>query len=207
MQGEMRQSGPAQRARRQSRAQQVQKRRFTLSVCLLCMVVVVTAVASYSSRAEAASDTAVTSPSVMTDTSTSTAIDPSSATYVAELVSGPDDFTSGQAVFTLDYDAATETISYSLDITSPLANPSVATICQGDPGQIGTAVFTIFAGPTIAGNFSGVLSQGDIAASSLTGSLAGGQLCDLVSLLNEGKAYVTIGTASAPLDAIRGQIQ
>ena len=41
---------------------------------------------------------------------------------------------------------------------------------------------------------------------SLTGSLEGGTLGDLIALIKDGKAYVSVGTTQTPVDRIRGQI-
>ncbi len=207
MQGALRQDRQSANHLRRTRAQQVQSRRFTLVVCLLALSVVVTAVGSYSARAEASSDAATPAPA----DSTGTPVDPTanlvSATYTAELRGDYNNVGSGRALLTLDYDADLETLSYVLEITSPLGSPSVAAICQGSPGQAGTTVFTIFAGPTVAGDFSGTLSQGEVAASDLVGPLQGSRLADLALMLSRGEAYATIGTASVPVDAVRGQIR
>lgn len=207
MQGESRQGRQGSHQRSRTRAQQVHNRRFALAVCVLALAVVVTAIASYSSRAEASSDSAA---NVSEDTVTTT-LDPMSglvtATYTASLTGDYDKVGSGRAVLTLHYDANFETLSYVLDIVSPLGSPGVATICQGHPGEIGTTVFTIFAGPTVAGNFSGILAQGYVDASDLVGTLQGKGLADLALLLKNGEAYATMGTASLPIDAVRGQIQ
>jgi len=130
----------------------------------------------------------------------------STASYVAELRDDSAGSDSPRALFRLNYSALDGAVSFSLEIDSPLANPSVATICQGSPGESGSTLVTLFAGPTIAGNFTGILAQGQITASDLVGSLRGQELTDLILLVKEGGAYATVGTASIPIDAIRGQI-
>lgn len=225
MQGEIRS--------RRTRAQQVHNRRFALAVCLLSIVVVITAAASHTSRASAslvsastqtASDGAAlaAAESDALQAVTAAAPDPvaspdyaalpdpaaslSSATYVAELRNTSAGSESPRALLRLNYDALDGTVSFSLEIDSPLANPSVAAICQGSPGQSGRTLVTVFAGPAIAGNFSGILAQGDIVASDLVGPLQGQELTDLILLVKEGDAYATVGTTSIPIDAVRGQI-
>jgi hypothetical protein len=196
------------RRRRVSRAERVQTRRFALAVCLLALLVVITAVASYSTRAEA---TTPEPSSTVSDASPSTTIDPAalliSATYTAELRGSDSGSASPHGFLTLRYDADAQTIAYKLQIITSLQTPCVAAICQGPPGQSGGTVFTLFPGPAIAGNFSGVLAEGQIYAADLVGSLKDSRLADLVLLIESGKAYATVGTASRPIDAIRGQIR
>jgi hypothetical protein len=210
MQAERRHGRRASLRRRTSRAEQVQIRRLVLCVCLLASMVVITAVASYSSRVEAA--TPETSATVF-EATPSTTLDPAvllvSATYTAELRGGGSGSLSGdpRAFLTLRYDAGAQTITFKLQITSSLQVPCVAAICRGRPSQSGSTVFTLFPGPAIAGNFSGVLAEGQIDAADLVGSLKGSRLADLILLIESGKAYATIGTASQPAGAIRGQIK
>jgi hypothetical protein len=209
MQADMRYGRRAPARRRRSRTEQVQNRRFVLAVCLLALMVVVTAAVSYSSRAEA---TRKTTP-VASSRATATTLDPAaslvSATYTAELQGDAAGSASKdpRALLTLAYDAAAQTLSYELRVTSPLTTPCVAAICQATPGQGGATLFTMFPGPAVAGNFSGILSEGGIAAEDLVGPLKGGRLTDLILLFRSGGAYATIGTASHPVDAIRGQIK
>ena len=136
-----------------------------------------------------------------------------SGIYTAELTgaeSVPPVTTQAAATLTLTYDAETEKLSYELRITSPLTNPSVAAIYEGAPGTSGTAVYTLFAGPTEEGLFEGVLAGGNpedvIIDADLVGTLQGKTVADLIALIKEGEAYVSIGNESHPVDAIRGQI-
>jgi hypothetical protein len=170
-------------------------------------MVVATAAASYSSRAAAETQAQGAGTAGVSTTS----LDPDaalvSASYEAELTDGTQDPGSPHAVLRLDYDASTRSVLYCLEMTSALPNPSVAAICQGRPGQSGMTVFTVFAGPTISGRFSGILAQGEIAAADLVGPLRGHRVTDLILLVKEGGAYATVGTAAVPIDAIRGQIE
>jgi hypothetical protein len=187
----------------------VHNRRLVLTVCLLALMVVITAAASYSSRAEATPET----PPTASGESTATTLDPAaslvSAIYTAEMTAAGMGSARGDptALLTLEYNATTQTLSYKLKVTSPLNTPCVAAIYQGAPDRNGTTVFTMFPGPAVAGNFSGVLAEGNIAADDLVGPLNGGKLTDLVLLLKSGGTYATVGTASNPVDAIRGQIK
>ena len=195
-------------ARRHLREKRAQQRRFFLVVGVLAVTVIATAATSYASRAEAVPDTPVVEQGASTTT-----LDPAatlvSATYEAELKASGSGSTLGSApaVLTIQYDAVAQSVSYKLDITSPLANPCVAAISQGTPGHSGGTVFTIFPGPAVSGNFSGILSQGAITTADLVGPLKGRRLTDLVLLIKAGGAYVSVGTVSHPIDALRGQIK
>ena len=209
MQAKRLHSRHASSQRRRTRAEQVQNRRFVLSVCLLALMVVITAAVSHSSRAEASPKNAPAVSHAATTTTLDAAAGLVSARYTAELKAGDSGSASGgpRALLTLDYDAAAQTVTYRLQITAPLANPSTATICRSVSGQSDAAVFMMFSGPTIAGNFSGVLTEGTITAEELVGPLKGSRLADLVLLIRAGGAYATIGTPSQPVDALKAQIK
>jgi hypothetical protein len=208
MQGDVRHARRSTPCRRKSRAEQVHTRRLVLTVCLLALMVVITAAVSYSSRAEATPDTASTAPNKTTATTVDPAASLVSAIYTAEMVVSGSSPGSGEpkALLTIEYNSIAQTLSYKLQVTSPLNTPCVAAIYQGSPGLSGSTVYAMFPGPAIAGNFSGILAEGIIAADDLVGPLMGGKLTDLVLLLKSGEAYAAIGTASNPVDAIRGQI-
>jgi len=132
-----------------------------------------------------------------------------SASYNAELTgdqSLPPVRTAATGLLTLTYDAETEEFSYVLEVTHSITNPSVATIYEGTAGASGTAVYTLFAGPMKEGTFVGTLAEGLIFGEDLIGPLSGGTVADLIALIKEGNAYVSIGNQSHPVDAIRGQI-
>lgn len=196
-----RRSAPT-RARR-TRAQQAQHRRFVLVVCLLVLMVVITAVATHSCKEEG-----IAGRSPSGSTTTSTALPLVSAIYTAQLTPGESQptATTPVAVLTLDFDATAGTLAYRLEVTTQLADPSIAAICQGSPGAHGATLFTLFPGPSVAGDFSGVLAEGTISAVDLVGPLQGATLEDLVRLMEDGGVYATIGTRQFPIDAVRGQI-
>ena len=203
MRRQMHAGRPTGASTRRSRGEQVHRRRFVLIVSSLALMVVITAAASYSSEEEVLAKLAPTD----STTGQTPQVSLASGTYVADLT-GPASGSGAAkiAVLTLEYDAETSTLSYALDVTAELANPSVAAICQGSPGANGTTVVTLFPGPTLTGSFSGVLAAGTLAAEDLVGPLRSGTVTDLVRLVDAGTAYVTIGTTGFPIDAVRGQI-
>ncbi len=166
-------------------------------------MIVITAVSAHSCRQETVVRHA---PSASTTTSTAPPL--VSANYTAQLTPPESQpaATTPVAVLTLDFDAAAGTLAYRLEVTTQLADPSIAAICQGTPGANGATVFTLFPGPSVAGDFSGVLAEGAILAADLVGPLQGAALEDLVRLIRDGGVYATIGTRQFPIDAVRGQI-
>lgn len=191
-----------QRAR-QIRAEQVQRRRMALFICLLALIVLIVVLALTCGGGD---NTSATSTSTSQETNTTLL----SSAFTAELTgdeSVPKVTTTASATLTLDYDAETEVMSYVLTITRALTFPSDATIYAGEPGSSdGAAVYTLFAGPMEEGSFTGRLAEGTIVEQDLTGPLRGKTIADLIALLDEGGAYVSIGNKSHPVDAIRGQI-
>ncbi len=195
---------PTDRQRaRQLRAEQVQRRRMALFICLLGLIVLIVILAITCSG-DGGTSVTTTEPSETTSTSLT------SATYSAELTgaeSVPPVETAAAATLTLTYDAQTEELSFVLEITSNLTNPSVAAIYQGSSGTSGSPVYMLFVDPSPdEGSSLGELASGTIIEQDLIGPLQGGTITDLIALIQEGGAYVSIGNTSHPVDAIRGQI-
>ena len=115
--------------------------------------------------------------------------------------------TGSTGKLTLTYDPTALTLKFTLTVDG-LSKPSNAAIYEGPAGATGTAVYVLFAGPAKTGtSFKGELASGTVEAGKLTGSLAGGTMGDLVALIQAGNAYVSVGNASHPVDAIRGPIK
>lgn len=187
---------------RRRRAQQVQRRRLVLSICVLGLIVLVVGLVVGLSGGPEGADTASST------TAESTATPLVAATYNAELTgaeSVPSVTTKATGSLTLTYDPDTAALTFVLDING-LTNPSLAAIYEGVEGARGIAVATLFAGPPIEGLFAGVLAEGSIDETQLTGGLTGKTVADLVTLIESGNAYVSVGNTSHPVDAIRGQI-
>lgn len=190
-----------ERARqRRLRQQQIQRRRTVLGVCLLGLIVLIVVLALTCSGGEE-------TPGV-TETTTPEATLPS-AVYGATLTgseSVPPVETAATASLTLTFDGEENKLTYVLEVTSAITNPSSAVIYQGSPGASGSAVYLLYTGPMKEGSFIGVLAEGEILETDLIGPLRGGSIADLIALIESGKAYVSIGNKSHPVDAIRGQI-
>ena len=185
---------------RRQRSAQVQRRRLVLLAIVVVVIVVIVALA-----ARSCGDDGTAGSSTTETTGTGSA----SSSYTAELTgagSVPAVETRATAILTLDYDSAAKEMAYTLELTYQISNPSLATIYEGLPGEHGVAVCTLFAGPAKEGNFDGMLAEGTILKDDLIGTLEGGTVADLAALIEEGKAYVSIGNESHPVDAIRGPI-
>lgn len=91
-------------------------------------------------------------------------------------------------------------------MVSNITDATAAHIHQGVMGVNGPIVANLFTGPTKTGLFSGVLAEGVIRASDLTGPLAGQPLSSLIDLLRNGGAYINVHTVNNPNGEIRGQV-
>ena len=98
-----------------------------------------------------------------------------------------------------------QTINYQLSVND-LVNVTQAHIHRGEEGENGKIVVTLYNTTMPTGPMSGLLSQGNITAANLVGPLAGQQLTDLTSIMDNGTAYVNVHTKDFPLGEIRGQI-
>ena len=98
-----------------------------------------------------------------------------------------------------------QTINYQLSVND-LVNVTQAHIHRGEEGENGKIVVTLYNTTMPTGPMSGLLSQGNITAANLVGPLAGQQLTDLTSIMDNGTAYVNVHTKDFPDGEIRGQI-
>ena len=131
------------------------------------------------------------------------------ATHTAELTGAdnvPPVDTASTGLLSLDVDPAESTVSFVLEVAG-LINTSSAYICEGAPGSNGEAVALLFDGPTIENAFTGKVAEGEISVADLMGRLEGKSIADLITLLQSGGAYCSVGNTSYPDGAIRGQIR
>lgn len=193
---------PDERAR-ERRAQQVYRRRMVLGLFLLALIIliIILVIACPGDTDE----TGATS----TDTSQSTSTSLIAATYTAVLIgddSVPPVKTDSTGKLTLTYDPEVPELTFLLEIDG-LTDTTSAAIYEGAAGTNGTAVYTLFAGPTVEGQKFGELASGTIEDVDLTGTLAGMTVADLIALIKDGNAYASVGNKSHPVDAIRGPIR
>jgi len=202
---------PMSRQRRMKRReQQIRRRRMVLAGVVLLLIILIIVLALTCSGGDettvSTDKTTDTSDAMETTTSSTPLI---TATYTANLTgaaSVPPVETQSTGEFTMSYDPDTATLSFNLTLHG-LSDPSVAAIYEGTSTTNGVAVYMLFAGPTkTSSSFEGVLASGQIDPSLLTGSLQGGTAADLISLIQSGNAYVSVGNTKHPIDAIRGTI-
>ena len=98
-------------------------------------------------------------------------------------------------------------VSYWVNITG-IKKISQAHIHNGTTGQNGDVVVTLSKGKSAQGKTSPpeIGFSGNITKKDLQGPLKGKDISDLVSLMNNGSAYVNAHTDKYPKGAIRGQI-
>lgn len=188
---------------RERRAQQVYRRRVVLGIFLLALIIliIILVIACPGGTEETGTSS--------TETSETTSTSLIAATYTAVLTgddSVPPVQTDSTGKLTLTYDPDLPELSFLLEIDG-LTDTTVAAIYEGSPGASGTAVYTLYGGPTVEGQKFGELASGVIEEADLTGPLAGGTIGDLIALIKEGDAYASVGNKSHPVDAIRGPIR
>lgn len=114
----------------------------------------------------------------------------------------------GEAIFRLSKDG--NSIYYKL-IVSNIDSVFMAHIHIAPAGSNGPIAVWLYpsAPPAklIDGRFDGVLAEGTITSSDLTGPLADGSITDLLSDMQNGITYVNVHTSQNPGGEIRGQIK
>ena len=109
---------------------------------------------------------------------------------------------TGNAEFTLTRE---NSMRYKVSVND-MEKVTAAHIHKGKVGENGPVVFTLFKTNSPSARSNGILSQGTITSAKLEGPLAGKQLSDLISMINNGDAYVNVHTETNPKGEIRGQM-
>ena len=190
---------------RQRRQEQIQRRRLVLALFVLVLIVVVIIIAFKACGSDGDNATTTTTTTGGGDTTSTTL---AAATYTADLTGAkavPAVDTSATGKFTMTYDPVNEELTYTLEVDG-LTAPTTASIYAGAEGDSGTVVYTLLPDAPTPGNLPDPLAQGLIDQTSFTGPLEGKTFADLIKLIEDENAYVSVGTASHPIDAIRGQI-
>lgn len=99
-----------------------------------------------------------------------------------------------------------DSISYTVNVTD-MDEITQAHIHIGNRGENGPVVVTLFKTDTPADDITGVLAEGNATAANLEGPMAGKQISDLITAMQNGTTYVNIHTVENPMGEIRGQIQ
>ncbi|MDI6447757.1 CHRD domain-containing protein [Anaerobaca lacustris] len=131
---------------------------------------------------------------------------------IGAVLTGAGDGTDSTATgLTLLRWSAEDTLSYELKVQA-LENVTQAHIhVANEPGGDGPpAVWLYPSAPPAAlipGTFTGRLGAGDITDADLVGPLAGMTVADLLSAIEEGRAYVNVHTERFPAGEIRGPLE
>ncbi len=116
--------------------------------------------------------------------------------------------TSINATGNAEFQVATnkKELTYSLNVKD-LEGITEAHIHKGKVGENGPVILTLYKSksPSIESNTSLTIKE-TVTSAKLEGPLAGKQLPDLITIMNNGTAYVNVHTEQNPLGAIRGQI-
>jgi hypothetical protein len=109
---------------------------------------------------------------------------------------------TGSAEFTV---TGADSMRYKVSVTD-MEKVTLAHIHKGKVGENGPVVVTLFKTDSPSARTNGLLSQGTITSAKLEGPLAGKHLSDLITMINNGDAYVNVHTQANPKGEIRGQM-
>src|SRR5687767_5132949 len=110
--------------------------------------------------------------------------------------------TNSQATGMAEFTVTGENAEYSVN-ASNIQGVTAGHIHSGGQGENGPIVVTLFKNDSPTNDVS---ETGSITADKLEGPMAGKQLTDLVTAMNNGTTYVNIHTEQNPNGEIRGQI-
>lgn len=113
----------------------------------------------------------------------------------------------GSASFMLSDDMESMSYSIYVDGISDAQASHIHWAAEGENGPVVVNLFPTDQFSAVAGEKSGLLVQGTIAASDLVDQLAGMTLNDLIAGIMDGNAYVNIHTPANPGGEIRGQLK
>jgi hypothetical protein len=110
--------------------------------------------------------------------------------------------TNSQATGMADFTMMGDSVEYTVN-ASGMQGVTAGHIHSGKQGENGPVVVTLFKNDTPTNEVS---ETGSITPDKLEGPMAGKQLTDLASAMNNGDTYVNVHTEQNPNGEIRGQI-
>jgi hypothetical protein len=110
--------------------------------------------------------------------------------------------TNSQATGMADFTMMGDSVEYTVN-ASGMQGVTAGHIHSGKQGENGPVVVTLFKNDTPTNEVS---ETGSITPDKLEGPMAGKQLTDLASAMNNGDTYVNVHTEQNPDGEIRGQI-
>jgi hypothetical protein len=106
----------------------------------------------------------------------------------------------------LEIEDGSDSLEYGIIVIN-IDRVTQAHIHQGNSSQAGPVVASLFNASTPSGPIIGDLTEGSITSADLMGPLQGQELSDLISLMENGQAYVNVHTEQNPEGEIRGTIE
>lgn len=191
---------------RARREQQIRRRRIVLLVGVVALLILIIALSVGLSGGSDNKTTTTTSARASSATTT-TAL--SNSTFSASLTGAnavPAVTTSVTATVKLTYAVSSSKMTYAITLNKSMTGARNATIYSGAAGTKGTAVYVLYAGPK-SGGFKGQLTTGTIDPAKFKGPLAGKTVKDLITLIQSGGAYVSIGSSAHTTEALRGTLE
>jgi hypothetical protein len=98
-----------------------------------------------------------------------------------------------------------DSVWFEVNVTN-IQGVTMAHIHSGKQGENGPPVVPLYKTETPSGEMSGILAKGNITADTFQGPMAGKQITDLLTAMQNGETYVNIHTQQNPDGEIRGQI-
>lgn len=112
---------------------------------------------------------------------------------------------SGFADLDVEVEDGQRVVDYELSVSN-ISAVTQAHIHQGNSSENGPIIVPLFNASTPTGPVTGQISEGQITPANLVGPLQGMQLDDLLSLMQNGSAYVNVHTEQYPQGEIRGTV-
>ena len=98
-----------------------------------------------------------------------------------------------------------DNVWFKINVTD-IQGVTMAHIHSGKQGENGPPVVPLHKSDTPSQQMSGILAKGNITADTFQGPMAGKQITDLVTAMQNGETFVNIHTQQNPNGEIRGQI-
>ena len=113
---------------------------------------------------------------------------------------------SGFADLDVEVEDGQRVVDYQLSVSN-ISMVTQAHIHQGNSSENGPIIVPLFNASTPTGPVTGQLAEGQITPANFVGPLQGMQLDDLITLMQNGTAYVNVHTEQNPQGEIRGTVQ
>src|ERR687896_2450722 len=113
---------------------------------------------------------------------------------------------SGFADLDVEVEDGQRVLDYQLSVSN-ISRVTQAHIHQGNSSENGPVIVPLFNASTPTGPVSGQLAEGQITPANFVGPFQGMQLDDLITLMQNGTAYVNVHTEQNPQGEIRGTVQ